>query len=1253
MTDLSNSRANSETPSPAENNGGAEVLQASAVPFASISLASLAPRFDESQHQTYLARLNEVVADTRNRNIALTGRYGTGKSSVLDSFADTREHTLRLAISTLGADSEGATTTNRIQKELVKQLIYSASPRTLRHSRFSRVTTLSTKRASVESVAAVGVAGLLLGAVGWLPPLIGTGDGQPWLAQAALWIAFGLLLAVPLTVLRLVTYDRFMVSDVSAAGAAVKLSARTHTYFDEYLEEIVNYFDEEPVDIVVLEDLDRFNDPQIFEALRELNTLLNATPKRKASGKPLQFVYAVRDSLFEKLGKDSDQVHGNEIGPGRAPRTKAKDDDAATAETERANRTKFFDIVIPMVPFISHRNAQDLLHRLLTDAGISGIDRRLIDLVAQYATDMRLLRNMRNEYLVFADRLLEQEKVAPGLGPSGLFALVVYKNFHLKDFEEISRRSSDLDKLYTYRRTLVRTSIAAKQRRKRDILAGRAQIRTMERAVVRLGTRLQNIAALLRDTKFPGWTQFEYGARGDDYEPNVVTTYEFWLAVAEDNELTIKVASHSGAVFQTLITFTGDQVAGLFPEVAEARRWLEIDEEKTRAAIEEIDRDVAFLRGADFQALAARDDFALTIDVDEDSDAEQVARTFGQLVEDTLKSKLAVDLVGHGYISRDFSLYAAQFYGDFSGVDVATFIVHSVQPNVMDVDFEFTSPGAVQNLLEAVSDDFTHAVAAYNVDVVNHLLANNNSRIENILADLVDHFDTNAEEFLTAYMGSGTRREDLAARLSSWGWSQTFAYLVGEDVPADVRAAVVDAALLAVTPRARYDTNDAVSDFILEHYTGMTAFKNDHGRVKASGVRWFLDNAGLRVPDLSAIHETLREELVKAGLYELTAANLSTALGVGGDVSLDRIRSHDDVWTRCLSEPDRYLALVAEDEATEFSVKGPVALAAALTAVDKRWVPGHIAELIATSGPESTIPLLADVPTSTWPALADECRFTPSLTNVEAYRVQAGGIDPHLARLLTTVGAIEVDQAAEDVDPTPTAVALLNADSIEDARKRVDLARSLGVATVPVEQITPVGGPLLAFLLEHNLVPDDATTFSRFKPYGWSAIGPAIAASENFESFMSPAVVDGMVPELLRGDEITSARLGPVVVENLSQYVPADDLDVLSAAAEFALSVDIAVPAEQVRRIAVLSSSPDLVMRLLASPAQNATAEEVVATFAELDAPYNHVTTRAEAQFEVPGDDVHRTVFRKLSDANLCHTDFKRRKTPVIEVELT
>ena len=59
--------------------------------------------------------------------------------------------------------------------------------------------------------------------------------------------------------------------------ATVSLKAESGSYFDKYLDEIVYYFEVSRRDIVVFEDLDRFDNVQIFETLRALNTLLNGS----------------------------------------------------------------------------------------------------------------------------------------------------------------------------------------------------------------------------------------------------------------------------------------------------------------------------------------------------------------------------------------------------------------------------------------------------------------------------------------------------------------------------------------------------------------------------------------------------------------------------------------------------------------------------------------------------------------------------------------------------------------------------------------------------------------------------------------------------------------------------------------------------------------------------------------------------------------------------------------------------------------
>lgn len=47
------------------------------------------------------------------------------------------------------------------------------------------------------------------------------------------------------------------------------------SYFDKYLNEVLYLFENVDADVIVFEDMDRFNANKIFERLREVNTLAN------------------------------------------------------------------------------------------------------------------------------------------------------------------------------------------------------------------------------------------------------------------------------------------------------------------------------------------------------------------------------------------------------------------------------------------------------------------------------------------------------------------------------------------------------------------------------------------------------------------------------------------------------------------------------------------------------------------------------------------------------------------------------------------------------------------------------------------------------------------------------------------------------------------------------------------------------------------------------------------------------------------
>lgn len=1204
----------------------------------------MAPLYDEARHKTYLDRLENALTDPKNRNIALSGRYGTGKSSVLDKFQENhKDSTLRLSVSTLAPDIEGVTLTNRIQKEVLKQLIYSAQPRTLRYSRFRRRSPLSAWRAIGESIVLVGVLGALLALLGRLPSQMATGSGHSGVERAIVWVAVAALIVVVLSVLRIVTYNRFTVSNVSAAGAALTLSAPNHTYFDENIDEIVYFFDQEPTDIVIFEDLDRYNDPQIFQALRELNTLLNNTPKRlkkiQKHNKPLRFVYAMRDSLFEKIGED----------------TAGEIDDAARAETVRANRTKFFELVIPIVPFISHRTAREHLHQLLQEAGVTNIDRSLVELVAKNSTDKRLLLNMRNEFIVFAEQLLQSGKVAPGLSASHLFALIAYKNFHLEDFENISRRSSNLDSLYDYHREIVATSVADREQTKRDLLARNARPPALDPFAAQLGRRLNAIGKLGRDRN-QGWTNWplSFSVGSTSYTSDDVTTPAFWEAVIASPIIAIEAMQYAHST-HPVTTLNQDHLEELFPEVMQGVRWEQRYTESMDEALHQLDRDIHDLRGADFQDLVNAEKFTIPVPLLSEHEIEIPTEnlTFGEVVHRNLKSEMARDLVRQGYIDRNFTLYSAQFYGDFTGVDVATFIVQTVQTNGMDINYQFTSPGACANLIAETDQNFTRTLSAYNVQLLDYLLIEDPQRADEVIDHLTSNYGSEAERFLAAFFTSNGERTKLAARLSHKPWRDVFTYLVSDEgVPTDVRPALVNAALVAADPDGAYDLSSNVGDFVIAWYQEMPAFTEPHPRSELDTIAIMLRRANVALPRLAGVHEVLRGLVVDANSYELTAENLRTALNINGSATLDAVRANNAVYQYCLSSLGAYLDAVEADDETDYSTLTPQTLVEALEAADADNE--TVERLTATASPDSSLRRLSDAPESTWPVLAAAKLFRPSLANLEQYRDVVGDIDESLGKLLLDAGEIRTDdgeipeaESGHEEKKATVAVAVLNAhDGIPRPEDRIQLVRSLNVGEpLPATQIAPEASNLFALLLADGLVPDNPDTFAHLRQGGWPALKPAIVASDNVKEFLAPALVDGMVAELL-GDAETRNRIGARILGSLADFLPAEDRAALAAAARFAIQTNTVMPVAQIHRVAKACEDATLTVELLqiATPSPS----DIVAVLNELGSPYSYLMTWENNEFEVPYDEAHRTVFRILADANRCQTKKKTLKDILI-----
>lgn len=119
------------------------------------------------------------------------------------------------------------------------------------------------------------------------------------------------------------------------------------------------------------------------------------------------FIYAIRDDIFED----------NE-------------------------RSKFFDYIIPVIPIVNPTTAYDIVIKEHSSIA-NELDNKFLLNTCLYFSDMRLLKNILNEYEVYFDQL----KVLD-IDKNKLFAMVVYKNYHPNEFAKLNSNSGEIYEIF-------------------------------------------------------------------------------------------------------------------------------------------------------------------------------------------------------------------------------------------------------------------------------------------------------------------------------------------------------------------------------------------------------------------------------------------------------------------------------------------------------------------------------------------------------------------------------------------------------------------------------------------------------------------------------------------------------------------------------------------------------------------------------------------------------------------------------------
>lgn len=384
----------------------------------------LAPTDQADKESVYSEAILYALKEDSIFNIALTGPYGSGKSSIIQSFLKRNPiATLSISLAAFVPESSNSeddvsfkASRQEIERSILQQMLYGADANKLPLSRFKRIKTPGVWSFIKSFYIATGVV-----SVGYLYiNKESIFDGFFDKLSLDNWMEYGVIVYAAKffwMVLHKFYVASFGLSLKSVSLKDIEIKPNNEdeaSILNRHIDEIIYFFQSTKYDLVVIEDLDRFEDPEIFVTLREINSLVN---KNSGINRKIKFLYALRDDIFISV-----------------------------------ERTKFFEFIIPVIPIVSSFNSIDMMleqgRRLDLDRRLN---RRFLREVSRYLNDLRLINNIFNEYAVYS------EKLEKSLDANRLLAVLIYKNVYPRDFEELHRGRGNLAKILDLRDELVKS----------------------------------------------------------------------------------------------------------------------------------------------------------------------------------------------------------------------------------------------------------------------------------------------------------------------------------------------------------------------------------------------------------------------------------------------------------------------------------------------------------------------------------------------------------------------------------------------------------------------------------------------------------------------------------------------------------------------------------------------------------------------------------------------------------------------------
>ncbi len=713
----------------------------------------LAPKDDVSKAEAYLTALDWALSNDKIYNIALTGSYGSGKSSILNTYQKNRSHNHYLNISLasfydsqtkdiaiIGKDNEEPKSTKdsivkfedlEIEKSILQQMFYKVDYSKIPYSRFRKLKNTTYKK--ILGILLFAILTVVLGGIVFFPKVINNfSDNYDLLNKTykineiiiiGIYSVFGVLVFVGL-----VFSIRYFATKIRLSKLSFqKLELETdklneECVFNKYLDEILYYFEVTKYNVVFIEDLDRFNNTRIFIKLRELNSLLNNSEQ---INRKIVFIYAIKDDMF-----------------------KNKD------------RTKFFDFIIPVIPVINSSNSGNkLLEKIEKGKFENEISNEYINAISVYIDDMRILTNICNEFILYKNILTDIS-----LESIQIFSLIVYKNLYPNDFAELQYGRGLVYKAFESKKEFIAQQVSILKKEREEL---QLKLKNVESDTVASVKELKLSLIYYMTGGFYNVTEIHEGNKQYSIQTFMEDTFE--LSTLDGKNLSIIYnKNYNNYSINSSIT-KADSESGC--EKTYLERW-------------------NYLRG---MTSKRKEELKDEIEENKKEESELVSKKLKVLlnmynikevlIDDVFKEKPIVYLLRNGYIDETYENYLTYFYPNSLTAKDMNFILGIRNHEGFEFSYELTK---IDQIIYKLNEHEYRQPEILNFVLLNYLFTDINkyqTEIKTIISQL-SNYTEKSFTFIDEFYKVSDKNREIFLNMLCHEWPNIWAYITSQpDIP--------------------------------------------------------------------------------------------------------------------------------------------------------------------------------------------------------------------------------------------------------------------------------------------------------------------------------------------------------------------------------------------------------------------------------------------------------------------------------------